>query len=247
MQTSKYNINLMANHNIIDPMSEAAEMYLLRIALLSQNDSPVPISQLAETLEVSPISANQMCRKLEAKGLVDYQPYKGVTLTSRGEAIALRVLRKRRLWEVFLSEKLGLSPNAAEDIACRFEHVTPGELAEKLAEFLGHPILSPQRQPIPPGLSDGSRQVRRPLTTLGVGQQARVVKIIADNTLKTFLQKQRLGPGAEIKLLAAADDQAILLEAAGQYISLSFDTAQKIDVIPINALHSQPDATASAD
>jgi len=80
-----------------------------------------------------------------------------------------------------------------------------------------------------------------------VGQQARIVKIIADNAMKTFLQKQGLGPGAKIKLLAATDDQAVFLETAGQYISLSFDVAQKIDVIPVNTPQPQPDAASSAD
>ena len=93
-----------------DPMTEAAEMYLLRIALLAQDQEPVPISRLADALDVSPISANQMCRKLETRGLVTYQPYKGVTLTPKGKHIALQVLRKRRLWEVFLGSKLGLDP-----------------------------------------------------------------------------------------------------------------------------------------
>ncbi len=228
-----------------DPMSEAAEMYLLRIALLARNDNPVPISRLAETLDVSPISANQMCRKLETKGLVAYQPYKGVTLTPQGEAIALRVLRKRRLWEVFLAEKLGLDPKVAEEIACRFEHVTPGTLAEKLAAFLGHPALSPQQQPIPPGQNSNTRQIMRPLSMLGVGQRARVVKIVADEALETFLKMQRITPGTEITLLAAARDQAMLLEVAGRRVSISFDIAQTIDVIPQEAPQPQPDAIQS--
>ncbi len=216
-----------------DPMTEAAEMYLLRIALLSEGDEPVPISQLAETLNVSPISANQMCRKLEARGLVDYQPYKGVTLTLQGEAIALRVLRKRRLWEVFLAEKLGLDPQTAEDVACRFEHVTPEDLAEKLAEFLGHPTLSPQRQPIPPRFGSPQRhQVIRPLSAVGVGERVRVTNIVADETLKSFLRGQGLGPGAVMMVLAVAPDKALLVEVNGGHVSLATNVAEKIDVTP---------------
>ena len=217
-----------------DPMTEAAEMYLLRIALLSQGDEPVPISQLAETLNVSPISANQMCRKLEARGLVDYQPYKGVTLTLQGEAIALRVLRKRRLWEVFLAEKLGLDPQTAEDVACRFEHVTPEDLAEKLAEFLGHPTLSPQRQPIPPRFVSPQRhQVIRPLSAVGVGERVRVTNIVADETLKSFLRGQGLGPGAVMTVLAVAPDKALLVQVNGGHVSLATNVADKIDVTPL--------------
>ena len=89
----------MVSHNMNESITESTEMYLLRIALLSEEGDPVPISQLAEELDISPVSTNQMCRKLEEKDLVEYQPYKGVTLTLQGEVIALRVLRKRRLWE----------------------------------------------------------------------------------------------------------------------------------------------------
>ena len=232
----------MARHNMTDPMSEAAEMYLLRIALLSQDDNPVPISQLAETLDVSPISANQMCRKLEARGLVDYQPYKGVILTGRGEAIALSVLRKRRLWEVFFSEKLGIAPEVAEDIACRFEHVTSEELAEKLADYLGHPAFSPQHQPIPPGLGDVPRQIMRPLAALSVGQQARVVSVDADDALNAFLHTQHIRPGAEIKLLATATNRAMLLEVADQHVTIDFDTARKIAITPLVSPQPAPAA-----
>jgi DtxR family Mn-dependent transcriptional regulator len=216
-------------------------MYLLRIALLAQGDDPVPISQLAETLDVSPISANQMCRKLEARGLVDYQPYKGVTLTLQGEAIALRVLRKRRLWEVFLAEKLGLDPEVAEEIACRFEHVTPEDLAEKLDDYLGNPTLSPQRQPIPPRFgSIQRRNVIRPLGATGVGERVRVTNIMADDATKSFLRMQGIGPGAVVTLLAAAPDGALLVEVGGKSISLAANVAGRIDVTPLDEDESVP-------
>jgi len=232
----------MASHNMTDHVSESAEMYLLRIALLSQNKDPVPISQLAEMLEVSPISANQMCRKLEAKNLVVYQPYKGVILTDQGAKIAQRVLRKRRLWEVFLSEKLGIAPKVAEKMACRFEHVTPESLSEKLADFLGDPAFSPQMQPIPPHEDDSSRN-SRPLISLGVGQRARVAKILDDDATAAFLRMQRITPGAELKLLAIAQNQAVLLDVAGQQIALDFDVAHTIEIIPLPA--AQPEAGIS--
>ncbi len=231
----------MSDHNTPDPMTEAAEMYLLRIALLAEGDNPVPISRLAETLEVSPISANQMCRKLEARGLVDYQPYKGVTLTLQGEAIALRVLRKRRLWEVFLAEKLGLDPAVAEDIACRFEHVTPEELAEKLDDYLGNPTLSPQRQPIPPRFGAIQRRnIIRPLSTAPVGGQVRVTNIMADETTKSFLRTQGIGQGAVITLLAAAPEQALLVAVDGRNLSLAADIAARIDVTPLEEPPAEP-------
>ena len=221
-------------------VSESAEMYLLRIALLSQGNEPVPISQLAETLDVSPISANQMCRKLENKGLVVYQPYKGVFLTDQGATIAQKVLRKRRLWEVFLSEKLGIAPEMAEEMACRFEHVTPESLSEKLADFLGDPALSPQMQPIPPREDELPRD-SRPLLSLGVGQRAHVAKLPSDDATAAFLRMQRITPGAELKLLAIAQNRAVLLDVAGQQLALDFDVAHAIEIIPLHAVQPEAD------
>jgi DtxR family Mn-dependent transcriptional regulator len=216
-----------------ESMTESTEMYLLRIALLSDNDDPVPISQLAEELDISPVSTNQMCKKLEEKKLVDYQPYKGVTLTLQGEVIALRVLRKRRLWEVFLVDKLGADPDKAEEVACRFEHVTPDGLAEKLAGFLGNPTFSPQRQPIPPRLGNSRQRSMRPLSTLPAGKRGQVTNIIADNALREFLRTQDVTPGATIKIMAIARNGSILIETNGHHISLSPEIAASIDITEV--------------
>ncbi len=205
-------------------------MYLLRIALLSERDDPVPISTLAEELDISPVSANQMCRKLEEKGLVEYQPYKGVNLTLQGEVIALRVLRKRRLWEVFFVDKLGVVPDRAEAVACRFEHVTPDALSEKLAEFLGNPTFSPQRQPIPPRLGGGGKRQMRTLSALATGKRGQIANIVADEMMREFLRSQDVSLGAELKVLAIATNGAMMIEVNGKHLSLSPEIAEAIDV-----------------
>ena len=132
-------------------LSESEEMYLVSIARLVESgvEPPVSISLLAHEMEIASVSANQMVRKLEECELVRYYPYKGVSLTEYGEAAALRVLRHRRLWEVFLVENLQFSPAEAEHQACRLEHVFPDEAVERLAGFLGQPRLSPQGKTIP--------------------------------------------------------------------------------------------------
>ena len=90
-------------------LTENAQMYLLEIARLCEVETPVPLSRLAEELRISSSSANEMCRKLETQGFLIYQPYKGVVLTDDGQTFANYLLRRHRLWEVFLVEKLGLS------------------------------------------------------------------------------------------------------------------------------------------
>jgi DtxR family Mn-dependent transcriptional regulator len=220
----------MEDHNSNETMSESVEMYLLRIALLQDEDRPVPISALAEELAVSPVSANQMCRKLEERGMVHYEPYKGVTLTLHGEAVAMRVLRRRRLWEVFLAEKLGLAPDQAEEIACRFEHVTPDGLAERLAGFLGNPTLSPQQEPIPPSIGVAVRRPQLALSALAAGQQAQVCQISADEPVRDFLRSHGLAPGATVKVLVTASDGGLLVETGQGTLTLTPDIVRLVKV-----------------
>ena len=92
--------------NSISPsLSESMEMYLVTIARLRVDSQPVPLSQLAEMLSISPVSVNEMCRKLQDQGFAVYQPYKGVSLTPEGEQRTFYILRRHRLWEVFLVQK----------------------------------------------------------------------------------------------------------------------------------------------
>jgi DtxR family Mn-dependent transcriptional regulator len=222
---------VMADHNLSEEvMSESIEMYLLRMALLQQDEQPVPIPQLAQELSISPVSAHEMCRKLTDRGLVQYEPYKGVRLTTQGEALAQRVLRCRRLWEVFFVEKLGIEPQEAEEIACRFEHVTPEELADRLANFLGNPLVSPQNAPIPYGSHAWVKHPTRLLTSLAVGGRGQVVGITADEATKEFLRHQGMFPGVVVEVLAVAEDGSLLLDVSGQHLSLSQMLANSVDV-----------------
>ena len=118
--------------------SESEEMYLITIAMAVEDgqQAPIPVPQLADALAVSRVSANEMVKKLDARGLIEYVPYKGAVLRPEGELIAKRILRRRRLWSVFLAEQLGLTPQAADAVACEFEHVTPADVAQRLSEFL---------------------------------------------------------------------------------------------------------------
>jgi DtxR family Mn-dependent transcriptional regulator len=225
----------MAHHNIeLETISESIEMYLLRIALLRTEGQPVPIPTLAQELSISTVSANEMCRRLVDKGLIEYQPYRGVTLTAPAEGLARRVLRNRRLWEVFFVEKLGIAPGEADEIACRFEHVTPDELAGRLATFLGYPDLSPQNEAIPYDDQIPWQEPFRPLATLPVGAKGRVAGVKADEAAYSFLRQHGLTPGTRLEVLAIAADGGLLLEISGQPLSLAKTMAEAVDVTPDN-------------
>ena len=126
-------------------------MYLITIAMAVEDghEGPVPLPYLGKEMDVSRVSANEMVKKLVEKGFVTYTPYKGVALTDVGMRIANDVLRRRRLWAVFLSEHLGLTAGAADTVACEFEHITPSEVAQRLSHFLGDPTVGPGGKPIP--------------------------------------------------------------------------------------------------
>ncbi|MCU0490156.1 MAG: metal-dependent transcriptional regulator [Chloroflexaceae bacterium] len=217
----------------MEAVSESNEMYLLRAAMLQRNGQPVPLSLLAQELAVSPVSANEMCRKLNADGLLVYEPYKGVKLTAQGAAIARRVLRRRRLWEVFLVERLHLTPDEAEALACRFEHVTPDHVANRLSSLLGEPRFSPQHEPIPPADESAEVVPPAPLTTLSVGSQGVVAAVAGAPLVVDFLEGQGLRRGVLVAVLATAANGPVLLEVAGAPLALAHDIAKKVAVAPL--------------
>jgi DtxR family transcriptional regulator, Mn-dependent transcriptional regulator len=134
------------------PTSPSEEMYLITVAVAEEEGraGPLPLADLAESLGISPISANQMVRRLEERGLLAYHPYHGASLTPAGRQEARRVLRGRRLWGAFLVAHLGFDAEEADALACSLEHVTPPEAADRLARFLGDPEVGPLGRAIPP-------------------------------------------------------------------------------------------------
>jgi DtxR family Mn-dependent transcriptional regulator len=226
----------MGHHN---STSESIEMYLLRIALLQEENEPVPVPRLAQELAVSPVSANEMCRKLAEKGLIQYAPYKGVSLTEPGTQMARRVLRHRRLWEVFFVDQLEIDPITAEEIACRFEHVTPEVLATRLDLYLGQPTHSPQNQPIPRGDQRPQLTYTQPLTSLSVGTQGQVAVVDADTTTQNFLYSQGLQHGTMVRVVAATTDGPLLLDVEGHRLSLAANIAANVAITQIET----PEAT----
>lgn len=212
-------------------MSESTEMYLLRTALLQHESQPVPLSLLAQELDVSTVSANEMCRKLMHDGLLIYEPYKGVTLTEQGSTVALRVLRRRRLWEVFLVTHLHLTPDEAETIACRFEHVTPDHVADRLGLMLGDPRHTTRFEPIPLAAATMVEQPAQAITSLGVGGEGEVVAVTASPTVGGFLASQGVRPGARIRVLAESGRGQILVVVGGQELVLEHALAEHIRVV----------------
>jgi DtxR family Mn-dependent transcriptional regulator len=210
--------------------SEAEEMYLITVARAIEDGrtEPVSMSHVATQLDVTGVSVNQMIRKLDARGYVDYEPYRGVSLTDHGRVVASSILRRRRLWGVFLSEQLGMSPAHADDVACDLEHVTPDEVADLLSGFLGDPSSGPQGRAIPAGVADISAQETQPLSVMAAGTRAVIVSVDLPEPLAAFVAHQGLDPGVTIEVLGVGKHGDRLVSIDGACLHLGTDIADGI-------------------
>ncbi|HRN41647.1 MAG: metal-dependent transcriptional regulator [Flavobacteriales bacterium] len=134
--------------------SLAEENYLKALYKLGGKSGDVQTNALAEELNTKASSVTDMMKKLAEKKLVNYEPYKGVSLSKEGFKVAIYIVRKHRLWEVFLVEKLAFKWDEVHEIAEQLEHIQSSELIEKLDEFLDFPKFDPHGDPIPD--KDGS-------------------------------------------------------------------------------------------
>ncbi len=207
-------------------MSESIEMYLVMTALLrAAPDQPVAVSLLANKLGVTQVSANEMCHKLSERGLMAYQPYKGVTLTETGEEQAQEILSRRRLWVVFLVENLGIEPDEADQLACQLEHITSERLVAALTSFLERPV--PLRCPY----VEQPEPVTAPAQSLSscvAGTQGEIVALNVPAMSATFLQAQGISIGSPAEVLVVGGDGSVLLAVAGHHVSLAAPVAAQI-------------------
>jgi DtxR family Mn-dependent transcriptional regulator len=129
--------------------STSEENYIKAIYHLQGGQDVVSTNELADRLKNNPASVTDMMKKLKAKKLLHYQPYQGFKLTVEGKKLALDIIRRHRLWEYFLAQKLKFNWDEVHDIAEDLEHVSSRKLIDKLDEFLDFPEFDPHGDPIP--------------------------------------------------------------------------------------------------
>lgn len=163
------------------------ENYLKAIYHLSQKglDKITPTA-LAEEMSVNAASVVDMIKKLSEKKLINYDKQKGVKLTAQGNKIALDIVRKHRLWEVFLLEKLDYSWDVVHDIAEQLEHIKHKELADRLDKFLGYPEYDPHGDPIPNAKGEIPSTASTLLSEIEEGKTCQVTAV--KDTSAVFLQ-----------------------------------------------------------
>ena len=165
----------------------AEENYLKAILKLSKNsDDSVSTNSIAEELYTKASSVTDMIKKLTDKELVDYVPYRGVSLSKSGLKKAVEIVRKHRLWEVFLVTKLQFKWDEVHDVAEQLEHIKSQKLVDALDTYLGYPQHDPHGEPIPNKYGQFPKSFSKRLSELDTGSIGHVVGVCQDT--QSFLQ-----------------------------------------------------------
>ena len=213
--------------------STAEENYIKAIWRLQQADNNVTTNELSAELQTKPASVTDMLKRLSEKKLLHYAPYYGVTLTPEGKKLALSIIRKHRLWEFFLVEKLQFEWDAVHDIAEELEHVSSPELIERLDAFLGYPKADPHGDPIPDSKGRMTSTSNVTLQQLPEAQQA-IVTGVGDqsSSLLELLRQKNIGIGTKLEIKQRhAFDGSVEIKIRNQaLINLSEQLAKNIFV-----------------
>jgi DtxR family Mn-dependent transcriptional regulator len=214
--------------------STSEENYIKAIYHLQGGEATVTTNELARELKTKPASVTDMMKKLKTKKLLHYQPYQGFRLSHEGSKVALGIIRRHRLWEYFLSEKLKFSWDEVHAIAEHLEHVSSKKLIDKLDEFLGFPRSDPHGDPIPDanGKIEASKQVC--ITELPFNKPA-VISHVSDQSsgiLELLKHKNiSIGTRLEVKKRFDFDNSMEIKIRQQQAFNISEQLAKNIFVI----------------
>lgn len=220
--------------------SATIENYLKAIYRLSESfkDSAefVSTNTVANYLNIAAPTVTDMLKKLSEQELAVYAPYKGVQLTGKGRQVALEIIRKHRLWEVFLVEKLNFSWDNVHEVAEQLEHIRSEELIRSLDAFLGYPRFDPHGDPIPD--ESGAIEYRSTclLSEINPGEVVVVVGVTQDHaSFLQYLDQIGIALGRRLSVLDRFSfDQgqsAMMLDLNGARISIGGDVAASIQVL----------------
>jgi len=176
----------------------------------------------------------EMIKKLVTKGMVEYTPYKGSTLTNEGRQIASQLIRKHRIWETFLVNTLHYNWDQVHEEAEHLEHVTSELLTERLYEFLGFPQRCPHGNFIPKPNEIGIRLTFTKLLDVVPDLEYQIVRVADNHTLLTYLNQHHIGIQTRIKILSKDSvSKNIIIQYKDQILALGFNIAKQIDVIEV--------------
>ncbi|HEY1007394.1 MAG TPA: metal-dependent transcriptional regulator [Sphingobacteriaceae bacterium] len=210
------------------------ENYLKAIYhLTSEENLPVSTNNIAEITNTRAASVTDMLKKLADKALINYIRYQGVTLTEKGRGTAVDIVRKHRIWEVFLVEKLGFKWDEVHDLAEELEHINSTQLIDRLDDFLGNPKVDPHGDLIPDREGRFPKTELVKLSELKPGQGG-TISGVSDHApaFLQYLEKTGLTLGRKIVVLDAMEyDGSMSLTLEGREITVSNKVANNILIV----------------
>lgn len=181
--------------------SSSEENYIKTIFHLQTESGTVTTNAVAQNLQTRPASVTDMMKKLNAKKLLHYKPYYGFSLSNEGKKIALTIIRRHRLWEAFLSEKLGFSWEEVHPVAEELEHVSSKKLIDKLDKYLNFPQFDPHGDPIPDSKGKLKAQDTLTLAQASINHLVEVVRVSNQSaTMLELLQHKNIGIGTRLEV-----------------------------------------------
>ena len=213
----------------------AEENYLKAIYSLNvdRNGKELGTNELANQLEISPATVSSMLKKLKEKGFIHYEKYGAISLLENGESIAFAVIRKHRLWETFLVEKMEFTWDEIHEVAEQLEHIKSKKLIDQLDKLLGYPEYDPHGDPIPNANGEVRGMHKTTLNQESVGKQLKVVGVKNDSP--GFLQHiTQLGLIINSKITIKSHhefDGSLDAEINGKSLMISQKVAENIYVV----------------
>ncbi len=199
----------MYNYTVqtMDSISYTEENYLKAIFKIVEREGKSASNNAISTeMNTTAASVTDMLKRLADKELINYKSHKGVTLTSKGSKIATHLIRKHRLWEVFLVDKLNFSWDEVHEMAEQLEHIQAPELVERLDEFLGSPKFDPHGDPIPDAEGKFTFRKQAPLLELEEGEKGVVVGVQDHSSaFLQYLDRLELVLGTKVQLMERFD------------------------------------------
>lgn len=211
--------------------TSSEEDYLKAIYALSDSDNGASTNALANHLNMKASSITDMLKKLSDKGWVNYEKYKGASLNVDGKIIALSIVRKHRLWETFLVNKLNFKWDEVHEIAEQLEHIKSNELVDRLDDFLGNPKFDPHGDPIPNKdheITDSRK--RSYLSEVEVNRDVIIIGVKDSSAqLLQYLEKENMILGKNIIVLEIHDfDKSLRISINGKELNISERVAQNV-------------------
>ncbi len=215
--------------------SISEENYIKAIYHAQEGDKLVSTTEIASRMNTRASSVTDMLKKLADKNLAEYVPYRGAKLTADGVGCAMQIIRKHRLWEVFLVEKLDFKWDEVHEVAEQLEHIQSKKLIDELDRHLGFPKKDPHGDPIPDSSGNLNEVNQILLSEMPIGDQGAIDGVLDTSAeFLRYLDKYGLHLNSKIKVVDVEDyDQSMKIDIGGNKMSLTNQTAEKIYIKPL--------------